>query len=436
MRQPKQILLWSIVQLSRALLSLTFIFSGIVKIIDPKGFSYKLHDYFTAMGIADILPTFSHLLIAAALAMIEFTIGVYLLFGIRRRLTASLALLMMLLMTPLTLWVWLWEPVKDCGCFGDAVTLSGNATFFKNLVLLLCSIVVARFPLYQTRIISEKAQWIISQYAWIYGVALTLYCIYTEPIIDFRPYHVGADILKGMQIPAESEEVKFEHTFLMEKNGEQREFTLEDYPDSTWTFVSRNTRVSGPADQLPDIHDLSLCLPETGEDITETLLMDDGWKFLIIAPHLKDADDSVMDHLAEISDYCTDYGYPIWCLTASDETDRSEWTDITGADYPYLLVDETPLKTMMRSNPGLMLLHGAVIVNKFSTNQLPSESDLTDYIENLPISKPNDKSLSDSIIDLLLWFILPLMFITLLDRSIAVAKHYYKHYTITKKTKL
>lgn len=423
---------WAVVQIARLILSLTFIFSGVVKVIDPRGFEYKLQDYARAMGLLDAIPMYTLLFAAATLAVFEFAMGIYLFFGIRRKLTASLVFLMMLIMTPITFWVWIWEPVKDCGCFGDAVQLTGGETFAKNIILLTCSVIVLCWPRLQTRVISEKTQWTISLYSWLYGGALCAYCIYTQPIMDFRPYHIGADLLKAQEIPEDSKDVSFHHTFLMEKDGVQKEFTLEDYPDSTWTFIKRSTRVEGPAEQLPEIHDLSITDIATGEDVTEELLSDPNWKFLIVSPHLEFADDGVMDRLAELTDYCSEHDYALYCLTASPQSAIDHWADITGAEYPFLRVDETPLKTMVRSNPGLLLLHGPVVVNKFPTNQLPKEEELTDYLENLPLGHVSAETHWEMLMNLLLWFIIPLMVITMVDRSFALFIHYRKNRKIKK----
>ena len=405
-----------IVNICRIILAVTFILSGLTKVIDPRGFSYKIEEYANALGLLKFHVEAVSLLSAATIAMIEFSIGIHLFFGIRRRTVAGVTLLMTMVFSILTFYSWHWDAVSDCGCFGDAIKLTAGQTFGKNIILLLCCIPVALWPRMQVRFISEKGQWTIGTYSWIYGAALCSYSIFTLPVMDFRPYHIGADLLAEMRPPMGKEaKIEYVHTFVMEKNGERREFSLDEYPDSTWTFIDRRTKVIGKSDDLPAISDLIITVPQTKTDTTEALLRGDGWKFLIIAPNLKETDDGTMDKLAELTDYCKQYGYPLYCLTASNEHDISYWQDITGAEYPYLLSDETTLKTMVRSNPGLLVLKGSVVKAKFPSIQLPTEEQLTDYADRLAILNPNKENHWNMLLSLLLWFICPLIAFTISD---------------------
>ncbi len=421
-----------LVNLCRLVLAFTFILSGLVKIIDPKGFSYKIEEYAGAYGITDFNITQAPLFMAAAVAMLEFSVGIYLFFGIRRRATAGVTLLMLLFFTALTFNAWRWDNVHDCGCFGDIIHLTPAQTLLKNVFLLLCCLPVMRWPRLQVRFISEKSQWTIGLYSWIYGAALCAYNIYMLPVMDFRPYHIGADLLAAMQ-PAEGADVRYTHTFIMEKDGVRKEFSLEDYPDSTWTFIDRRTHIEGSSKALPPIHDLTVVSRETGVDTTEALLQSDGWKFLIVAPNLSQADDGVMDALAELTDYCNQHTYPLFCLTASGEGDIRNWQDITGAEYPYLLCDETPLRTMVRANPGLVVLKGSTVKAKFSTLSLPKEEDLTDYADRLALFNPDAKDHMHMLLSLLLWFIVPLFVFTLLDNLYQLFIHFKNKRNIMRK---
>ena len=421
-----------LVNLCRLVLALTFILSGLVKIIDPKGFSYKIEEYAGAYGITDFYITPAPLFIAAAVAMLEFSVGIYLFFGIRRRATAGVTLLMMLFFTALTFNAWRLGNVNDCGCFGDIIHLTPAQTFFKNVFLLLCSLPITLWPRKQVRFISEKSHWTIGLYSWIYGAALCAYNIYMLPVMDFRPYHIGTNLLTAMQ-PEEGSDVRYTHTFVMKKNGVRKEFSLEDYPDSTWTFVDRRTHIEGETKALPPIHDFAIISRTTGVDTTEALLQGDGWKFLIVAPNLSQADDGVMDALAELTDYCSEHDYPLFCLTASSEEDIRYWQDITGAEYPYLLADETPLKTMVRANPGLVVLKGSTVKAKFSTLSLPKEEDLTDYADRLSIFNPIKEDHIHMLLSLLLWFIVPLFVFTLLDNIYQLFIHFKNKRKIMRK---
>ncbi len=344
---------WVGVNLCRLLLALTFILSGIVKLIDPLGTQYKIEDYAQAFGLAAFFPAFVPLLLAVLLALVEFDLGICLFFGCNRRRASTFAVLFMAVMTPLTLYLALENPVADCGCFGDAWTLTNWQTFYKNLVLLLAAVVAMWNYRLMTRLVMETNQWLITLYSKAFGFVFVCINLYGLPVWDFRPYHIGADLLEKMSAQVETADV--ETYFLMEKNGEQKEFTLADYPDSTWTFVSSRTEGLQAGDGvLPEITDFRMMRLPDNEDITEAFLSEDTYKFLLVAPFLETADDGTMDRIAGVYDYSLRYGYPFYCLTASGDSAIYRWTEMTGADYAYCHPDDIVLKTMVRSNPGLI----------------------------------------------------------------------------------
>jgi triosephosphate isomerase len=275
----------------------------------------------------------------------------------------------MVVMTLVTLWLWIANPVSDCGCFGDAIHLTNGQTLLKNIVLLACTAVIAWRPLMMMRFISQSNQWIVVNYTVLFILASSIWSLWTLPLFDFRPYHVGANIQKGMEIPAGAEQPEFETTFIMEKNGKRQEFTLEEYPDSTWTFIDQKN-VLIKEGYVPPIHDFSIQTIE-GEDLTEETLSRKGYTFLLISPHLENADDSNFGEIDQIYEYALEHNYPFICLTASNEAGIQHWRNITGAEYPFYLTDETTLKTVIRSNPGLLLLKDGTIIRKWSHNQLP-----------------------------------------------------------------
>ena len=155
---------------------------------------------------------------------------------------------------------------------------------------------------------------------------------------------------------------------------------------------------------------------EDNEDITEAFLREDTYKFLLVSPHLEHADDGTMDCIAGVHDYCLTYGYPFYCLTASGDAAIERWTEMTGAEYPYCHTDDVVLKTMIRSNPGLMLLHGSVVVNKWPNTMLPAVEKLDAPLEQLEISNPPIESKLKRLLRLLLWYVLPLLAVTVADR--------------------
>ena len=370
MKRAKAVALY----VARTVVGLTFSLSGLVKAIDPLGTQYKIQDYLAAIPPSLSLPDMLTLLMSVSLSMVEFTLGAFMLTAISRRLTARLTLLFMVVMTAVTVWIYIADPVKDCGCFGDALTLTNLETLLKNIVLLALAALVAWRPTHIGRLMSRSNQMLLGQMLMLTPVALSFWCLYDLPLIDFRPYHIGADIKAGMEIPEGAEQPVFDTTFIMEKDGERREFTLDNYPDSTWTFVDSKT-VTVKEGYVPPIHDFSITAAD-GEDITDMVLGREGYTFLLISPDLDKADDQNFGDIDQIYEFCQDNSIPFYCLTASTEKSQQHWQNITGAEYPFCMTDATTLKTMIRSNPGLMLLEKGVVRGKWSHNRLPETTEL------------------------------------------------------------
>ena len=409
------------VNICRFILAVTFIFSGYVKAIDPLGTLYKLKDYAAAMALNDILPDWALVIVAIALGALEFSLGVFMLFAVRRHMVSKLTLALMSVMTALTVWIYIADPVKDCGCFGDALKLTNGETLLKNIVLIACATLVAWRPVDMARFISRTNQWIVRYYTITYIVVTSVYCLYTLPIFDFRPYHVGMNIKKGMEIPEGAEQPEFESTFILRKNGVTREFTLDNYPDSTWEYVDTKT-VQTKKGYEPPIHDFAITTNDTGEDITEQVLTKKGYTFLLVSPRLAVADDSNFGDIDQIYEYAEENGVDFFCLTASTNEDIERWRELTGAEYTFCNADETTLKTMIRSNPGLILLKDGTIIGKWSHNALPQTDDLTAPLEQLPIGKAQNDSTPERLLIVLLTFFVPLMALTIADRLWAWTK--------------
>ena len=416
-----QRLLKMIVNLCRIIVAVTFIFSGFVKAIDPIGTQYKLHDYLGAIGMAGILPNWTLLAVAVFLAAIEFCIGIFLLFAIQRRLISKLTVAFMAFMTMVTVWIVVADPVKDCGCFGDALHLTNTETLIKNIVLFVCSLAIMYRPLAMFRFVSKSNQWIVTNYTIVFILVSSGLSLYYLPIFDFRPYHIGVNIPRGMEIPKGAKLPQFKTTFIMEKNGQRKEFTLENYPDASWKFIDSKT-VQTSEGYIPPIHDFSITDNKTGLDLTNSVLSHKGYTFLLIAPHLETADDSNFGDIDRLYEYAQSYDIPFYCLTASTTKAIKRWIDLTGAEYPFCITDEAVLKTIIRSNPGLLLLKDGTIINKWSHNNLPNEAKLSRPISQSSLGKMPKDSVPAKILEIVLWFIFPLTLLTLADRLWAWSK--------------
>ena len=364
----------SLVNICRIVLAVVFILSGFVKAVDPLGTQYKIQDYLEAMDMGGVVPDILTLTASVAQSALEFCLGIFLLFAIQRRLTSRLILLIMLVMTPLTLWLALTNPISDCGCFGDALVLTNWQTFWKNVALLACALVVVGWPRQMFRFVSESNQWIVINYSILFILAISTWSLYDLPQFDFRPYHIGTNLRENWEKTMDGEDLPYADFFIELADG--------------------------------------------GDDITEEVLQDTGYVFLLVSPYLEQADDSRLDLINELYEYSQEHSYPFYCLTSSTEKAMAQWRDRTGAEYPYCLTDGTTLKTIIRSNPGLLLLKDGLIIRKWSHNNLPQiEESLTALpLEQLPVGQMAANSIPGRIAKLLLWFVLPLVLLTIADR--------------------
>lgn len=366
----KHLTLTIAVNACRILLAGTFIFSGFVKANDPLGTVYKLEDYINAMMWFSLPHTF---LLASAiiLAFFEFTLGIHLLFGIKRKSTPRTAFAFMVVMTLLTTYIVIANPVSDCGCFGDAIILSNEATLVKNIVLLGASAFVCLNFQRQKDFIPSCAKWLIALFSFCFIIGYSIYCVIFLPAIDFRPYKIGTNLLES----ATSSGMTFDIKIVYEKEGETLELTAEDDdPDSTWTYVeTRRIPLETPNVVATDFH----ITDERNNDITEDILNADEYAFLLVIPDLKTADEGCVDKINEVYDYAKDHDIGFYCLTSSSDKDtQAYWNDHTGAEYSYHIVNDRILKTVVRAQPGLVLLHNGIIKKKWSNYNMPSEKDL------------------------------------------------------------
>lgn len=398
----------------RFVLAVVFIFSGFVKAVDPLGTQYKIQDYINAFGWTGIFPDSLALLVSLLLGILEFCLGVYLFFGIRRIIAPRAIVLLMSVMTPLTFWLALENPVADCGCFGDAIILSNWETFWKNVILLVMSIVVLKWRERIFPLVTVRFDWLIALYGFLYIFCMIVYCYRELPLFDFRPYHVGANIREGMLVPEGKKPTTYENIFVMQKNGIEKKFTIENYPDSTWTFVDSRVEVKEKGYE-PLIQDFFILDMESGEDITEQILSNESYTFLLVSHQLSLADDGTIDLINEVYDYSLEYGYDFYCLTASSDDEIQAWRVNTGAEYSFGWMDQIVLKTIIRSNPGLVLMKDGVIVRKWSVNSLPDEYLLNAPLEMLEVGQPDYQSFGYKTILVIVWFVFPLFVICAMD---------------------
>ncbi|WP_372773835.1 BT_3928 family protein [Mangrovibacterium sp.] len=359
--------------LSRILLGLVFIFSGFVKGIDPMGSAYKFIDYFHAWGMDSW--TGLALPLGILLSVAEFTIGLALVANVFIRVFSWLSLAFMGFFTVVTLFVALNNPVSDCGCFGDALKLTNWQTFYKNILLSVLALLVA---LYSRKFGPESIRLIatIMAGATIFVFAYLIdYSFNHLPIIDFRPYKIGVNIPDAMMMPADAQQDEYANVFVYEnlKTGKSKEFTEENYPwqdTLKWKYVSMESKLIR-AGYEPPIHNFTI---ETfdGEDIKDFFLYDDAFTFILVSANLNEADWAATERIRLLSRFAQDHGMHFIGLTASSLDEAAGFAVENDFPFEFFNTDEITLKTMIRSNPGLILLKKGTIMDKWHFKDIPS----------------------------------------------------------------
>lgn len=358
--------------LSRFVLGVVFIFSGFVKAVDPLGSAYKFSDYFNAfhLGFLDFLV----LPLAILLSAFELVLGIVLILGYRRRIFYPVLMWFMSFFTVLTFALALFNPVSDCGCFGDALILTNWETFFKNLVLMVFVLVLY----FQRKRIREQikapGEWIIV-FA-IYGMVAFFSCWNYRhlPLIDFRPYDLGTIIADEMEIPegAPVDEYETKLVYMNKSTGKTEEYGIDDYPRDTmeYEFVSSESKLVKKGYE-PPIHDFAIT-DNMGSDITGAILSDRGYSLLLIAHDLSSSDEEAMMRArgwAQIE--LLSEGFSFYAVTASPSQEASAVAGSLELGYSFYSGDDIMLKTIIRSNPGFLLLKNGTIVGKWSSTDFP-----------------------------------------------------------------
>ncbi len=375
----------AMVNLSRLLLGAVLAVSGFVKAVDPKGLFYKLREYTVAFSL-DAIPDAWVELASLMLPAAEFVLGVLLVMGVYNRLVTRLVFVVFLLFTPFTLLVALWNPVQDCGCFGDALNMSNWTSFAKNVILLLLAMVVCIKHRLFVRKVRLSNRWMVAVSSLLFAVAVEMVGVYDLPIVDFRPFAVGTDLRTATEdIPSE-----YKVVYRLEKDGQTCEFTDENYPDSTWRYLGSRSDVirQGTPAKILDF----VLLDDEGRDYAPDILADSGYVFMLVMHDVGNADESRVDIINDLYLYCTEHGIPFYAVTASDEDDVLLWGKRTGAEYQVLWADDIMLKTMIRANPGVMLLKDGTVAGKWNVEYMPHVGYLDGADEGLADALAGDSS--------------------------------------------
>jgi uncharacterized membrane protein YphA (DoxX/SURF4 family) len=405
--------------LVRVATGILFVFSGYVKLVDPIGSKIKFGEYFEAFEQHVLVPFsqasrlgeyfesfWTHVVVPGSLtfgvllAVVELVTGLCLLFGLRMKLASLTSVAFMVFFTALTFVLAVTDAVKDCGCFGDAVKLTNWQTFYKNLIIL-------PFTVYMF-VERRKYKTLMPGYAELSAVGLLIlasvgistYCYRHLPLIDFIAYKVGTDIPKEMSIPEGApEDVYAEGTYIYEKNGEKQTFTLDNLPDSTWVFVDAPAPKLLKKGYVPKIQDFSISSSEGL--IHDKIFGRGGYMIFLTSENIAGMKTDKSALLNELYGFSAEHGVNFMMLTASQD-DVADYAAKTNAAYPIFFTDATALKSMVRSNPGMMLLKDNVILDKWHYSDFPSVEELKELIAEDPAKVIADHYASLRMINLLL----------------------------------
>ncbi|MBN2480633.1 MAG: DoxX family protein [Bacteroidales bacterium] len=369
---------------ARILTGLVFVFSGFVKAIDPFGSAIKLEEYFEAFHIGFL--DFSALPLAIVMSAVELMIGINLLALVRMKLTGWFLIAFMSFFTVLTLILALTNPVSDCGCFGDAIVMTNWQTFWKNIVIMIPAVIVFFRRNHFVPILPPVPEWIMTGFSMLAAIALSIHCIIHLPLLDFRPYKVGANIPENMIIPEGAPLDEYETILIYEKDGIREEFTAMNYPweDTTWKWVETRQKLIKKGYE-PPIHDFSITSAE-GFDITEDVLADPGYTFLLVAPELEKANKRNMQEANHLAERSAELGIRFICLTAALEAQVRSFSNELNLAYGFHSTDETTLKTIVRANPGLLLLRQGTIIGKWNFRDAPGHDELMSDMTSLALT--------------------------------------------------
>jgi len=370
-----------LVGISRIFVGILFIISGLIKLNDPVGFSFKLKDYFApeVLDLEFLVPY--ALLIAIFVVIFEVLLGIMLLLGYLKRFTLWSLLLMIVFFTFLTFYSAYFNKVTDCGCFGDALKLTPWESFTKDIVLLVLILVLFFGRKHIQPFFTKNIRSILIFASFVGCLAITYYVLQHLPIIDFRPYKIGANITEGMSTPPDAPKPIYEYNWKFNVNGKEVIITNNGAdPKQEGELLGVETNVIQKGYE-PPIHDFSI--EREGEDYTLQMLEEDHL-IIVIAYNLDMTEKDGYISVREITNEAIKKGYKVIGLSASSRAETEQLSETYKLNFDFYFCDETTLKTIVRSNPGLLELQKGTIKQKLHWNDA---SELK--LETLAGAKPN-----------------------------------------------
>ncbi len=360
------------VNIARLLVGSLFIFSGLVKAIDPLGLGYKMQEFFEAWAASGFLPGVMNALHSQAVIFsitiitLEVVLGVALLIGWKKNAVLSFLLLLTLFFTFLTGYVLLSGKIRACGCFGDCIPLTPLQTFTKDIILLLLIIFIAIGRKYVLPLFKGFAGTLFILFSIGAVLFLQFYVLKHLPLKDCLPYKKGNDILELRKMPDGAIPDEYAYVFVYEKNGAKKDFTTDQLPDSTWKFIDRKqTLIKKGENNIPAINDFSLS-DSAGVNVTETVLSQTGNYYLFFLQNMSDGNNRWSASFAELWKKAVMQNRPVYIITSDKENVNHFFNELNHYNIPVLTSDATAIKTAARANPTLFVMKGPVVQNKYS----------------------------------------------------------------------
>lgn len=341
-----------------------FVMSGLVKGIDIWGFAYKIEEYFAVWQWS--VPHSLCVMAALSVAIAEFVLGAMVVLGCYRRVSVWLLMAMMCVMLPLTLYIFISDPVADCGCFGDFWIISNGATFAKNLLISGALVYLVVYNRKVKGVYRPYIQWIPAVGCFAYLLTVALFGYLVQPMVDFRSFPVGSNILPA-EVESEDDDVRFE--FVYEKDGVRQTFDMDNLPDSTWTFIDR-TIVGGSEENDAT----ELVVTDGGDNVTDEVIDTEGDQIIIVLPDYGRANVSYTYAVNELQRYIESRGGSLIELAAMDSGDIEQWRDLSMATYPIYQSEPTVLKELARGVMAAVYVHNGKILWKRSLSSIESDA--------------------------------------------------------------
>lgn len=369
------------VTFSRFFVGILFIISGLIKLNDPIGFSIKLEEYFVVFGM-EWLSVYA-LAMSVIICAVEVVLGIALILGIMQKQLSWVLLLMILFFTWLTGYSAVTGKVTDCGCFGDAIKLTPWQSFTKDVILLffIAIIFFARNKITSSLTATKQVSYVLLAY--VIAMVVGVYSVMYLPTVDFLPYKVGNNIPELMKIPEGAAKDSVETKMIYEKDGKQQAFTLKDYPwqDSTWKWV-KTENVLIKEGFRPKIKDLRIADAD-GNDYSEDVINHPDYSLWVVSYDIEHTNKKAFDKIRTITGSLEkEFKIRSVGLTASNDLLTETFRHENNLAFNYFYCDATTLKTMVRSNPGVLLVKNGTIVGKWSHRGLPEYEELKKLLKN------------------------------------------------------